>query len=728
MESPPTEWISEVRAKVTVGEMPGDRIDRYMLVQQIGEGGCGVVFVAEQEHPVRRRVALKVVKPGMDTKSVIARFEAERQALALMDHPYIAHVFDAGTTASGRPYFVMELVQGVRITDYCDQHSLTTATRLELFIQVCDAIQHAHQKGIIHRDIKPSNILVATTPDGKLIPKVIDFGIARATAGQQLTDKTILTAHEMLIGTPAYMSPEQVALASTQLDTRTDIYSLGVLLYELLTGTTPFDVRELLKAGFDEVRRVVREVEAVRPSTRLSTMRRSDLTKICGDRNEEPWPLIRQLRGDLDWIVMMALEKDRTRRYTTANGLALDVRRFLTGETVLARPPSKLYKFRKLVLRNKLLFAAVGTVAALLVTGVVVLSNALAQQREASREASDALTRQREASRQAANALAMEQEASRRAANALARETEARLQAIKDKEKAEKYMSFFLKVGENNDDMLKTLNEFARIAKEYGAVEESQKIENHALVLLNKRISGDLPLSLDERGSLLDVKAAIEARHGHWQEAAADVARSLEYQPSACFRWSALAALYLKAANRTAYEQFCQKLYSEHRDTSNVFFADQVAKACLFLPASQIDLGGLGNLATTAVTRGAGDKGAIAFFSVCKGLSEYRLGHFAGAAEWAQKALNTSRYDAHAHAYGVLALADWKLGKKEEARKMLAAGEALEPRQMPASVAEDPGNAWQIWLFARIQLEEAEALINSASTTANEQNLQPKAP
>jgi serine/threonine protein kinase len=304
--------------------------------------------VAEQEEPIRRRVAVKVINPGMDTKSVISRFEAERQALALMDHPNIAHVFDAGATESGRPYFVMEMFEGVKITDYCARHSLPISARLELFVQVCDAIQHAHQKGIIHRDIKPSNILVTTSPNGKPVPKVIDFGIAKATAGQHLTDKTIFTACEMLIGTPAYMSPEQAALAGMEVDTRTDIYSLGVLLYELLTGTTPFDARELLKVGFDEVRRVVREEEPVRPTTRLSTMRRANLTEVCQHRHAEPSALIRQLRGDLDWIVMMALEKDRTRRYKTANGLALDVQRFLADEAVLARPPSKLYKFQKL--------------------------------------------------------------------------------------------------------------------------------------------------------------------------------------------------------------------------------------------------------------------------------------------------------------------------------------------------------------------------------------------
>src|SRR6266436_2306159 len=374
-------------------EKPGDRIGHYKLLQQIGEGGCGLVYMAEQEEPVRRRVALKVIKPGMDTKSLIARFEAEQQALALMDHQSICHVFDAGATESGRPYFVMELVKGVKITDYCDRHSLSIDARLELFIQVCDAVQHAHQKGILHRDIKPSNILVTTGRDGKPAPKVIDFGIAKSITGQQLTDKTLFTAHEMLIGTPAYMSPEQAALTITDVDTRTDIYSLGVLLYELLTGTTPFETHELLKVGFDEVRRVIRDEEPVRPSTRLTTMTAADLMRVSKHHGAEGTNLIHEMRGDLDWIVMKALEKDRTRRYATANGLGMDIQRYLSGEPVLARPPSRLYRFRKLVSRHKLEFATFGIVLATLVAGLGITTWALSNEKRAHREALTEATR-----------------------------------------------------------------------------------------------------------------------------------------------------------------------------------------------------------------------------------------------------------------------------------------------------------------------------------------------
>jgi WD40 repeat protein/serine/threonine protein kinase len=355
-----------------VSEGPGNVIGPYKLLQQIGEGGFGVVYMAEQQEPVRRKVALKIIKPGMDSREVIARFESERQALALMDHPNVARVLDAGATASGRPYFVMELVRGVPITDFCDKNHLSAAGRLELFIDVCRAVQHAHQKGIIHRDLKPSNILV-TLHDGRPVPKVIDFGVAKATS-QQLTQKTLFTAYGQMVGTPAYMSPEQAEMSGLDIDTRSDIYALGVLLYELLTGTTPLESKRLREAGYAEMQRMIREDEPPRPSTRLSSLG-GEATVLAGNRGTDVKHLAQLLRGDLDWIVMKALEKDRNRRYETPGAFAADVQRFLHNEAILARPPSALYRLRKFARRNRavVLTAALGALLLLLgITGTTI--------------------------------------------------------------------------------------------------------------------------------------------------------------------------------------------------------------------------------------------------------------------------------------------------------------------------------------------------------------------
>jgi serine/threonine protein kinase/Flp pilus assembly protein TadD len=340
-------------------ERPGTVIGPYKLMEQIGEGGMGLVFVAEQQQPVRRKVALKVVKPGMDSRQVVARFEAERQALALMDHPNIAQVHDGGTTPTGRPYFVMELVKGVPITDYCDQNQVPIRQRLELFLHVCQAVQHAHQKGIIHRDLKPSNVLVMSQ-DGTPLVKVIDFGVAKAV-GQQLTDKTIYTHFAQLVGTPLYMSPEQAGQSGLDVDTRSDIYSLGVLLYELLTGTTPFDKERLKEVSFDELRRIIREEEPAKPSTRISTLGQVAST-VSSNRKSDPKQLSRLMRGELDWVVMKALEKDRSRRFETASAFAADVQRYLADEPVLACPPSAWYRLRKFARRNKTALAVTGLI------------------------------------------------------------------------------------------------------------------------------------------------------------------------------------------------------------------------------------------------------------------------------------------------------------------------------------------------------------------------------
>ncbi len=369
-------------------QLPGGKlIGPYKLLQIVGEGGFGTVYMAEQEHPVRRRVALKIIKLGMDTRQVVARFEAERQALAMMDHPNIAKVFDAGATDAGRPYFVMELVKGDPITKYCDSNRLSPRQRLELFIPVCQAVQHAHQKGIIHREIKPSNVLV-TLHDGNPVPKVIDFGIAKATQAR-LTEKTLFTEFRQMIGTPEYMSPEQAEMSGLDIDTRSDIYSLGVLLYELLTGTTPFDARELRSKAFAEIQRVIREVEPPKMSTRLSTLKDS-LPSIAAQRNIEPRKLNTIVRGELDWIVMKCMEKDRTRRYESASAVAADIAHHLLDEPVNAAAPSAAYRVHKFVRRHRVgvgmtiavfLALLLGLAAALYAMRRAIRAEALAQQR-----------------------------------------------------------------------------------------------------------------------------------------------------------------------------------------------------------------------------------------------------------------------------------------------------------------------------------------------------------
>jgi tetratricopeptide (TPR) repeat protein len=384
-EDPAFPPISERSTLDQAGPSSAGSFGRYRLLQRVGEGGMGEVWLAEQTQPVRRQVALKVSKAGMDSAQVIARFEAERQALALMDHPAIARVFDGGTTPEARPYFAMEYVKGEPITVYCDRHRLGTRERLELFAQVCDAVQHAHQKGIIHRDLKPSNVLL-TIQDDRPVPKIIDFGVAKAT-GQHLTERTLFTELGVLIGTPEYMSPEQAEMGALDIDTRTDIYALGVLLYELLTGALPFDRKELRQAGLLEIQRIIREKEPPRPSARITQLGPAS-TEAAKNRQSEPRRLVSELRGDLDWITMRALEKDRTRRYQTANALAADVRRHLGNEPVYAGPPSASYRAGKFVRRHRFGVAAAATLVLLLAAfagAMAVQARRIARERDKAR-------------------------------------------------------------------------------------------------------------------------------------------------------------------------------------------------------------------------------------------------------------------------------------------------------------------------------------------------------
>jgi eukaryotic-like serine/threonine-protein kinase len=471
-------------------ERPGSQIGPYKLLQQIGEGGMGVVFMAEQSHPVQREVALKVIRPGMDSRQVIARFEAERQALAMMDHVNIARVLDAGATESGRPYFVMELVHGVPITKYCDDNQLTPRERLELFVPVCQAIQHAHQKGVIHRDVKPSNVMI-TLYDGKPVPKVIDFGVAKATE-QKLTERTLFTQYGAMVGTLEYMSPEQAEMSALGVDTRSDIYSLGVLLYELLTGNTPLSHKTMKEAAYAEILRMIKEDEPPKPSTRLSDSGEA-LASISANRHMEPAKLTKLVRGELDWIVMKTLEKDRNRRYETANGFSMDVQRYLADEAVLACPPSAGYRLRKFVRRNKgpvLVAAGFAVLVALGIAGLIIGIVAVNAERQLTANGLVQVTAE-----QAKTKLALAAETRARAAEHHARDqTMTALRAMTD-DIVENQMARDTNLTEENKEFLRKIIKhfegFAALTAD-DADSRSIRAEGHARVGTMRRRLGEL--------------------------------------------------------------------------------------------------------------------------------------------------------------------------------------------------------------------------------------------
>jgi serine/threonine protein kinase len=644
-------------------EKPGERIGPYKIREKLGEGGCGVVYVAEQTEPVRRRVALKVIKLGMDTRNVIARFEAERQALAMMDHPNIARVLDAGATETGRPYFVMELVRGIKITDYCDQNQLNTTQRLELFVQVCHAVQHAHQKGIIHRDIKPSNILV-TLHDGVPVPKVIDFGIAKATEGR-LTDLTVYTEIRQFIGTPAYMSPEQAEMSGLDIDTRSDIYSLGVLLYELLTGHTPFDPQKLIKSGLDEMRRTIREEEPPRPSTRLSTMLRADLTAVAKRQGAEPPRLVHFIRGDLDWIVMRALEKDRTRRFESASSLALDVQRFLRNEPIEARPPSGLYRFQKWVRRNKTVFAAGTAVFAALVLGLGLSLYLFIKERQALRAEHKALAR----------AVAAER-----------RQAELRDQAEKG-----------LALEKHMREMGPITDKFTAA----GQLMSQGKMEEAEAVM------AEVPPNIPQSSIIFNTLGEVRGRRADWPGAVRNFSRSVAADPTNHYAYHYLAPLLLQTGDTSAYRKHCERILSEFGSTTDPIVAERMAKDCLILPPPAGSLNQLAKLADIAVAAGPNDR-SWPYYAFVKGLAEYRQGHFAGALEWLRKVAPQEGVPTRtAQVYASSAMAEFQLGQTNAARASLAEGIKLAETKLA-----QPGRLdWNDQLIAQFLLREAHELV-----------------
>lgn len=655
-------------AREKADDQIGRWIGGYKVLQRIGEGGCGVVYMAEQQAPVRRMVAIKIIKPGMDTKSVIARFDAERQALAMMDHPNIASVLDAGATETGRPYFVMELVRGVKITEFCDQNNLNTTSRLQLFIQICQAIQHAHQKGIIHRDIKPSNILV-TLHDGVPIPMVIDFGIAKAMSGR-LTNQTQFTAYEQIIGTPAYMSPEQAEMSGLDVDTRSDIYSLGVLLYELLTGRTPFDGQELVRSGLEEMRRKLREVEPSRPSTILTTLHGTELRAATVNRRDELPKLISLLKGDLDWVVMKALEKDRARRYETANGFVMDVQRYLNNEPVLARPPSRWYRLGKLVRRNRAVFVASAAVALTLLLGFGTSTWLFLKERDARRQ----------------QVLLREQaERAERRENELRRQAEA-------KEKINQ-AAIYVSQGKFSqaDELLDQVDPLPR-QPSFDGVNAFRRVGEWQALRGNWRAAANRFLPLLPMDQLED-----------W-----DVV-TLDYQ--------ACGDVLAECGDHERYSQFCQTVISNYCTTTNGDLAGRLLKTCLLLPAPVNPTDTLGPFGRTASqffeSLPAGNFPVWAYIPMS--LWKYRCGDYEQAAGWCKRELavpdKVPALDATIRI--IYAMTCWRLHEPLQAREQLLQGQKVIEDQFKAGLPR--GNAtqgfWYDWVFARVLLREAESVV-----------------
>ena len=653
-------------------EASGTEIGPYKLHQQIGEGGMGTVFLARQTEPVKRLVALKVIKAGMDSRAVLARFEAERQALALMDHPNIAKVFDAGATPAGRPYFVMELVKGVPITRYCDDNRLTPRDRLALFVQVCQAVQHAHVKGVIHRDLKPSNVLVAPY-DGRPVVKVIDFGVAKA-AGQPLTERTLLTGFGAVIGTPEYMSPEQAELNNQDIDTRSDVYSLGVLLYEILTGTTPLTRKRIKESALADLLRLVREEEPPRPSTRLSAT--DELPSIAANRGMEPKKLSGLVRGELDWIVMKCLEKDRNRRYETANAFAADVQRYLDDEQVQACPPTAGYRLRKFARRNRAVLAAATVTALGVIVAVVALavSNALIRQEQA---------RTRDERDRAEGALTL----------ADSRALEIRLGL----------------------ERLQAANALLDRGRWYA--NERRWDDAHAAFTKAIALRPDHVSVWFERSNLY-------TRLGLWDLAAADYARQFELrEPDTTGLWFQHALLRCYVGDLDGYGRVCGRMRERFNGTLNPFVAADVARTCVLARTTDADPDRPMGRVEISATSFHGHW----FWQYLLGMVAYRGGQhesavrrlkesLAGHPDWAGRAIS----------YPILAMACHRLGKPAEARQALdEATRAID--QWTRERYQSRGDwvmhlgaeaswpiAWWDWLECQLYYREAKLLIDGS--------------
>ncbi|MBW8780320.1 MAG: serine/threonine protein kinase [Verrucomicrobia bacterium] len=645
----------------TAGADPA-RIGRYRIVRRLGEGGCGVVYLAEQDEPVRRQVALKIIRLGMDTERVIARFALERQALAMMNHPHIARVFDAGATDAGRPFFAMELVTGERITTYCDTWRLSVRERLELFIQVCLAVQHAHQKGILHRDLKPSNVLV-TLQDGVPVPKVIDFGVAKAVSGQAADEPSVTLGADQFIGTPAYMSPEQAEPGRADVDTRADIYSLGALLYELLVGRPPFDSKPLIDSGLDAMRRTLREIDPPAPSALLRSLPAENLAEAASRCHCTPAAIISTLRRDLDWVVMHALEKDRQRRYSTAQGLAIDVRRYLNDEPVVARPPGGFYQLGKLVRRHRLAVVAGAAIFATLLGGLGTSTWLYLRERAVLHE-------------------------------------QTRLRAIA--EDAEKISTAVFLTREN-------------------------RLEEANALLATVRHPPDRP-SFEGLTAYRTIGTWLAVRQ-QWAEAAdrfAVVERvgQLDGWGSVTLDHQAYGVLLLMSNNLPGYETFRRDHAERFAEVDNGDAVARVLKLCLLRPADaqlQQRLLPLGERVEHWFST-LPDNVSGGWASLPVALWRYRQGDIPGARQAAAMG-----YDERLHTSALtvsdrllLALCDLREGHPDKAAPLLATARAEIAAKFTKEVAEGTGNDgyWYDWVFAKLLLQEADALAAATQSAA----------